>query len=611
MRLTKKLVAALLATLMLATSAFSATVFAEIELTHAYTGTVYEAVGTYAAADTTDTAAEDISVFGFLPDAVGLYLVTTDTAGATLYSFTGSEFFLVNGGAAEENTVVIEVKEGYVGNTYFFGVGGVDSANVTIAIDEDGELSTDPADLPWETYENPVTPVEFTLELGEGESLSYVNYRESHGAMLGEDGYYHLDRPDGELLYINIGLNAPAPIKLMEAVSYGQVRSYIYDDDGNFVKKIDFNNAISEYNDCADDGVYPLTYDHIYIMQTYGNSQGWYEQGATTCIFGDTAEFNEDSAWMFLCCYVPAADSDENSDSDVSEEPYESADQDVSDEPIESDTQNESSDGTDEMQEYVAGDVNHDNTINSLDAAAILKYDAMIIDFDEATLYLANVNGDGTVDTLDAAKILKLDAGLIDSLDEEDEEEAFGTEENPYIVFSDGDFFVNPGETVYFSITYKNGLVLTATAGDFSDERLIVDLNEAYSFTNESEETVTLSLEFNAPAGHLDNPIELTLGENVIEIEEGTEGLYYSWTATADGTLTIAMPEDEDWFYCINNMTNYMYGDNQWSDSDPVVATATVEVAEGDVIQLIINSYDPANMWVAPAATLTVTVSFE
>lgn len=61
------------------------------------------------------------------------------------------------------------------------------------------------------------------------------------------------------------------------------------------------------------------------------------------------------------------------------------------------------------------GDLNGDGFADSLDAAAILKYDAGISSFDEQQLVSGDVNFDGSVDSLDAAKVLKYDVGLIDS----------------------------------------------------------------------------------------------------------------------------------------------------------------------------------------------------
>ncbi|MBQ4648005.1 MAG: dockerin type I repeat-containing protein [Clostridia bacterium] len=67
--------------------------------------------------------------------------------------------------------------------------------------------------------------------------------------------------------------------------------------------------------------------------------------------------------------------------------------------------------------EYIyLGDANGDGVLNSLDAALILKYDAMIItDLTPLQLMLCDANGDGTVNSLDAAQILKYDAMIITS----------------------------------------------------------------------------------------------------------------------------------------------------------------------------------------------------
>ena len=63
------------------------------------------------------------------------------------------------------------------------------------------------------------------------------------------------------------------------------------------------------------------------------------------------------------------------------------------------------------------GDVNGNGSVDSLDAAQVLKYDAMMITLDSNALTRGDVSGDGTVNSLDAAQILKFDAGMINSLD--------------------------------------------------------------------------------------------------------------------------------------------------------------------------------------------------
>ena len=66
-----------------------------------------------------------------------------------------------------------------------------------------------------------------------------------------------------------------------------------------------------------------------------------------------------------------------------------------------------------EVSTTLLGDVNLDGVVDSLDAAQVLKHDALIITLEGDGLLAADVNADGMVDSLDAALILKFDAGLI------------------------------------------------------------------------------------------------------------------------------------------------------------------------------------------------------
>ena len=67
----------------------------------------------------------------------------------------------------------------------------------------------------------------------------------------------------------------------------------------------------------------------------------------------------------------------------------------------------------DELTLVIAGDVNFDGEVDSLDAAQILKHDASITTLSELQLLAGDVNLDGEVDSLDAAWVLKVDAGII------------------------------------------------------------------------------------------------------------------------------------------------------------------------------------------------------
>ena len=132
-----------------------------------------------------------------------------------------------------------------------------------------------------------------------------------------------------------------------------------------------------------------------------------------------------------------------------------------------------------------------------------------------------------------------------------------------------------------------------------------------FSITNDGESDAEYALHVFFPVGSMENPDQLNIGPNSAVIDAGAGEYYYNWTAEEDGTLTITMPSDMGWQYAIGNMTTGVYGDIQWSDSDPIVNPAVVEVAKGDVIEVKVLTYDAATPWAAPAGTLTFTAAFE
>ena len=167
-----------------------------------------------------------------------------------------------------------------------------------------------------------------------------------------------------------------------------------------------------------------------------------------------------------------------------------------------------------------------------------------------------------------------------------------------------------PVGTTYYAAHNVAGMMLTVNGEDAGVLTGMPRMPVIIPITNDGEAAAEYVLTFTFPAGTQMNPAQLVLGENTAEIAEGNnQGYFYTWTAEADGDLTITMPEG-NWFYVLNNLTTYTYGDSQWSDSDPVVNPATISVKAGDEIQLIVNTYDPSS-YANPAGTLVVTAEFK
>lgn len=162
-----------------------------------------------------------------------------------------------------------------------------------------------------------------------------------------------------------------------------------------------------------------------------------------------------------------------------------------------------------------------------------------------------------------------------------------------------GDLVIN-GQGA-FNVIY-NGETIAAVDG-VATLSLNASMWDPALFQIDAAGAYTFSLSY--PIGSMENPAALVIGENVADIKAGSQGYTYTWTATEEGTLKITMPAGQ-WSYVLNNLTSSKYGDEQTSDSDPVVNPAEIAVAAGDEIQLIVNTYDPEAPWAAPAGQLTI-----
>ncbi len=157
-----------------------------------------------------------------------------------------------------------------------------------------------------------------------------------------------------------------------------------------------------------------------------------------------------------------------------------------------------------------------------------------------------------------------------------------------------------------------NGVALE---GEWGYEAKLV-AGDVVTFVNTGAEEITVyPMAFPVVYGTMSNPIVLDeLGDITANINEDivmdSGAVHYLYTATANGTLTITMPEG-NWTYTVNNLTAGLYGDSQWSDSDPVLSTYSIEVTAGDEIQIIVGTYNPESMWDIPVGELTFNAAFE
>ena len=231
---------------------------------------------------------------------------------------------------------------------------------------EPGEVEEEqkPANTTPETidYVNTATPTGFVSE-GEMMAATWVDISGEHTAVLGSDGYYHLDSEDGDIIIVNMTTDNPYGVDLSAIVKEGRMRIPVRDDSGSIVAYHNTVEATKAYIDAANGGWVYLTEDLIYIFQGYGTAQGWYMSGMSFYLSG--VDFNPDTAWM-LCCATVSSGSGE--------------------------------------EETVKGDLNGDGILDDADVAHLLWYTLFP---DQYTLAGdADFNGDGKIDDSDVAYLL-------------------------------------------------------------------------------------------------------------------------------------------------------------------------------------------------------------
>lgn len=241
--------------------------------------------------------------FMFRPTKAGEYEIKTTSTDAKLAPCGSSAFVYTP--TYEGNVYKTEVKSGMVGGDIAISVTGTSGAIIVVT------RTGDASETIYREYEGSKAPVNFTLTSG-GNNLTYVNVAaSSFNIVLGSDGYYHKGSATGPIVYVNLGPNAPyLSLQTMIAGSghAGGAPLVSYTTENGQQVRIDYSNFMMAHFECMDQtyGVYPLTEDLKYVLQTAGGYTGWWDStnANNAYLFSSVKNLNTDIAWMFACCYV-------------------------------------------------------------------------------------------------------------------------------------------------------------------------------------------------------------------------------------------------------------------------------------------------------------------
>ncbi|MBR5279143.1 MAG: dockerin type I repeat-containing protein [Clostridia bacterium] len=228
------------------------------------------------------------TIFDFTPSEIGKYTISSNNAVLGIVSYNGM-WVTIEPSADTVDSNSIEWECTSEGQSIWVAVmADTNVATITVSMEE---ITINQPTL--KDYENTATPEDFVFE-GDIDELEGVDYEDDviDTAVLGDDGYYHLNSADGPIIYVNLNDDM---LSLIQAASYGQL-SYT-DLESN--TKIDFTDAFQEYVDAAgESAIYPLTADLMEILTKVCEQRGW------ASFFGSE---NED-VWMALCYTMPESD---------------------------------------------------------------------------------------------------------------------------------------------------------------------------------------------------------------------------------------------------------------------------------------------------------------
>ena len=264
---------------------------------------------------------EGRNYFLFSPTEAGTYEFSVADGADAAIGYYGAPHFVQDVSNAEvvDNKFTVSVTEGMIGSgeggtsTYVIGLDKNTADSGVIGIERIGDPAWSIEDEPWEIYQKTVDIEAYTLPEGYvlGE-FDITKSSDAYNVVFNEaDGYYHLDSADGPLVLVRLAEDCDYIACFATMLDRSGVSRYFFDENDEFVKKVSYSECLLEYIDCVDEdeGVYPLTEDLKFIIQSRGEYVGWWDSESSGYIFKDAngniiPDINSDLAWLMMCCYL-------------------------------------------------------------------------------------------------------------------------------------------------------------------------------------------------------------------------------------------------------------------------------------------------------------------
>lgn len=436
-------------------------------------------------------------------------------------------------------------------------------------------------DEPWITYQakREITP--YTLP--DGVTLKPFELTAptvAYKLVLNEaDRCYHVNSADGKLVFVQLekecyGIslkNMVGEIIYQDGVLMQSGTApfrYMYHNSREDFFKEDYTDAMRQYvtNRDVAHGVYPLTEDLYYILNKGIEFIGWCNPESSNYRFADVAGINPELSWLFLCEFVDGGQI-------VMPLPEEPTDPGYTDpgytDPGYTDPGYTDPGYTDPGSGSVSVPSNpiHDNKNDPEDIGGTLQFTAQV--------------QPGHLRYYDLYKVT----------------------DTTLTIYSSSAYVVYKGKTY----TPVNGVV---TVPNLYSANTNVPVKLSIGNLGSSTETFQVSL--NYPVGHRMNPYQLTMGGVSAYSREGnSQGVYYTFTASKAGTLTIRLDSvsggnSGDISITSKNVDGGTRSANLTENGSS--NSVSFQMAAGEGVTVCISVMPKDNKY--PEATINVTASF-
>ncbi|MGM9643338.1 MAG: hypothetical protein ACI3XI_09030 [Eubacteriales bacterium] len=250
----------------------------------------------------------------FYPGEGGHFSLSTDSRDVEIGCY-GASYFLLSeniGTIEADGSMSMQVTKSEYKNAMIIGLTAKSESveECTLIIKKTADIELTPAECPYEVYEPEHVPSYTATPEGKltyidisVDMITFEGREEIQVVFNSADGYFHLNTADGPVLYVRISGDTEYLGSLYTIATTTLIGKVFNDENGNFVRKESYNEALQAYGEAADKkyGVVALDKDLIYILKTYGEG-GWYERTSVNWLFGDTIVMPY-NGWLFACCY--------------------------------------------------------------------------------------------------------------------------------------------------------------------------------------------------------------------------------------------------------------------------------------------------------------------